>query len=142
MNERCIGVEEWLEPDEAARQHLETCLACQDLAGDLEAVRGKARSLASDAWADGPPLAVDVEGALAKVLAADLARRRPSRHLRWRGRLVGSTGALAAALLLFSLAAPLFLRLRIETPPTAQAPMGWVAGHHTVFWTSAAVGHE
>jgi hypothetical protein len=77
---------------------------------------------------------VDVEAALASLLRqAD--RSPPSRR---QPLLVQFATSLAAAAVLFSVAAPSLLRWRVERSPTAQAQGG--VPLQGVFWTSATAG--
>jgi hypothetical protein len=144
VNERCLEVVELLEPSEGAREHLLRCSECRELAREVEAVRREARALDPASWAGGPPVTVDVEAALSRLLAADAASARRPAHGARRSRVIPLAGALAAALLLFSLVAPFLLRLRIDTPPTARVPSAWLElerPSHAVFWTTPATGY-
>lgn len=111
--------------------HLATCPACARAADEVHAVRRFTRELPANAWGAGPLVEVDVEAALAAVLArADAPHRLPvNRLLPW-------ASSVAAALLLFSLVAPAFLRARVEGTLEARAAGGGAPGS-VVFWTSS-----
>ena len=133
-----INAEDWLEPSEGTRLHVANCSPCMDLATDLDLVRGFARDLEPDSWGGGPPVRVDVEAALFTVLSEADTRT----HLRRasRTKALRLTSSFAAALMLFSLGAPFVLRLRIETPPTAQLPQLESSEGSSIFWTTWGSG--
>ena len=134
MSDRCVSIECLLEPTDEDLDHLARCAECADLASDLASLRGRAAALDSDGWAGEAAPAVDVEAALACVLAQ--ADRIPSRTRR--PLLVQLATSLAAAAVLFSLAAPSLLRWRVESSPSAQAGGG--EAMQGVFWTTVAPG--
>jgi hypothetical protein len=128
-----ITVEDWLDqPTETARAHVGTCVECRALSDDLDAVRVAARALPADGWAGALPLELDVEGALAEVLAAATPQRRAPAILRF-------ASSLAAATLLFSSAAPSLMQWRLEaSPTTAHASQALAPTPSSIFWTTTS----
>ncbi len=127
----CITVDRWLEPSEADRRHVNECSDCAELARELDLVRAHAAELSPAGWGANPAPAVDVDAALASVFrqADFLPPARTKRPL-----FVQVATTLAAAALLFSVAAPSLLRWRVETSSRDQAVRS--APLSGVFWTS------
>ncbi len=123
-----------LEPDLAAQRHLEGCYLCQEQAQEAARVRGWAASQPAEGWAGAPPPEVEVEAALAAVLA----QGRPGGLAPVLTRLAAVA---AAALLVVGLTGPTLLRLRLrgfrEAPPTAQLGITGQGPGQIVFWTVA-----
>ena len=110
------------------------------LEAEVGALLKRAEALPQASWGGAPPLELDVEAALSRVLAT--TSQASQRRGRWRSRVLRMTTSAAAALLLFTLSAPVFLRYRIERRPSgsdaaqAMRPSESVYGASAVFWTS------
>ena len=140
MTNSCLAIDALLDDlSDDAQAHLAACSTCRDLAQDVASVRSMAQALPADGWAGGSAPSVDVEAALANVLAGTRpARARPVRvRPRARPLLLRLASSLAAAAVLLSIAAPSLLRWRIEAAPAQSETVSGLQGLEArVFWTT------
>lgn len=135
----CVELTRVLDGD-ADPQHLATCATCSDLTEELEGLQDHAANLSPLGWAGQPAPHLDVEAALAVVLAGGRPkRRRGSRRAATTLRVLCSAAAL---LLVFSIGAPVVLRQRIEHTSRQSLPSASGDDQLAVFWTSQGSEHS